>query len=341
MAKEKTTRPQRPDAERRLRQAGRHSRTIRLLQLLLSRGRYGMKDLAAELNCTKRTVYRDLKVLEYAGVPWHHDPEGNCYRVRPGYLFPVMLPTDDELMGQALASAIAKAPGLDVSKGARSVTQRLAAKVGEDQAKLLSDAEQLVGVLNLKLADHRLCGDLIRTIQWSLVHGKQLTGQYASPYQKQLGKGKMILNPVRLCLVQQAWYLVAQPADKAELRTYRVARFQSLRMLETQAKVPVDFDLNEYFGNAWGVYRGSERYDVEVLFNAEAAPLVTETIWHKTQTVKQHKDGSATLSFSVDGLDEILWWILGWSGRAKVLQPGKLRQMVVEQLRAALKLQIE
>ena len=48
------------------------------------------------------------------------------------------------------------------------------------------------------------------------------------------------------------------------------------------------------------------------------------------------EDGRMTLAFTVDGLDEIGWWIMGWGGRAKVIKPAKLREMVVEQLRAAL-----
>jgi predicted DNA-binding transcriptional regulator YafY len=54
--------------------------------------------------------------------------------------------------------------------------------------------------------------------------------------------------------------------------------------------------------------------------------------------VKQHKDGSVTLQFQVDGLDEIVWWVLGWSGRARILQPERLRKMVVEKLKAAIAL---
>lgn len=45
-----------------------------------------------------------------------------------------------------------------------------------------------------------------------------------------------------------------------------------------------------------------------------------------------------TLTFRVDGLEEILWWVLVWSGRATVLRPPELRELVVEQLRKALSL---
>jgi len=63
---------------------------------------------------------------------------------------------------------------------------------------------------------------------------------------------------------------------------------------------------------------------------------VIETTWHATQKIKQHPDGTAMLSFRVDGLDEILWWVLGWSGRVQVIKPVELSKMFVTQLQAAL-----
>ena len=64
----------------------------------------------------------------------------------------------------------------------------------------------------------------------------------------------------------------------------------------------------------------------------------TATTWHKTQRVECLEDGGVRLMFTVDGLDEIVWWILGWSGRAKVHAPEDLRAMVVGRLRDALQL---
>jgi hypothetical protein len=52
--------------------------------------------------------------------------------------------------------------------------------------------------------------------------------------------------------------------------------------------------------------------------------MVTETTWHHTQRALRH-DGSVTLSFRVDGLDDVVWWVLGWTGRAEVVGPPGLR----------------
>lgn len=326
----------RPDAERRLRQSDRLARVFRVLQLIQSRGRYSAKEIAAEIECSERTVYRDLQVLLMAGVPYYFSEEENCYRIRPGWQFPVLNLTPDELLGQAIAGAISKAPGLDVSRGAKAASTKLAAKSSEQTARILTDAAQLVAVLDLKLADHSRHHEALKTIQWALLERKQLAGHYISPYQER--PVTLTLDPYRLCLVHQAWYLIARPASSKDPRTYRAMRFKSLRMLDAPAEVPEDFDLPGYFGNAWGVFRGKEAFDVAVQFTKDAAAIVRETKWHPTQKAKEHPDGTVTLSFRVDGLEEIVWWVLGWSGRAKVVKPEKLRTMVLEKLQSAIEL---
>jgi predicted DNA-binding transcriptional regulator YafY len=145
-----------------------------------------------------------------------------------------------------------------------------------------------------------------------------------------------VLHPYRLLLTRQAWYLIARPADADGPRVYRVARFAALRPLDRPADVPTDFDLRGYLGNAWSVFRGDETCDVELLFHQDAARIVAETTWHHTQQVHRNPDGTATVTFRVDGLDEIIWWLLGWAGFVTVVRPERLRQMFVEQLRAGL-----
>jgi predicted DNA-binding transcriptional regulator YafY len=292
--------------------------------------------LAAEQECSVRTVHRDLAVLELAGVPYTYDWYHDCYRVHPDYRFPALNLTEDELLGQATAAVIAGAPGLDIGTGARPATRKLEVASGERVAQMLAEAQRITAVLDLKLADHRQHRDMLSTVQRALLSRRQLAGRYRSPHQPRTVS--LRLHPCRLCLVRQAWYLIGRPADNDQLRTYRVTRFQSLRMLDDPADVPEEFDLRAYFGDAWGVYRGDKTYEVEIRFSPEAAALVTETTWHHTQTVRRHKDGSVTLGFRVDGLEEILWWVLGWSGRARVIRPPELRAMLVKQLRTALEM---
>ena len=82
MAKKRT------DAERRLRQSDRLARVLRVLQLIQSPGPWTAQSIAQELECSERTVYRDLQTLSAAGVPWYFDDLSQSYRIRDGYKGP-------------------------------------------------------------------------------------------------------------------------------------------------------------------------------------------------------------------------------------------------------------
>ncbi len=328
--------PGRPDRDRRVRQNARIARVLGVLNLIQSRGRWNAQAIADELECSERTVYRDLEVLEFSGVPWFFDKNQQCYRVRPDFQFPILMLSEDEALGQAVATAISKTPGLNVGSGAGPTSRKLAASSSEQVQQVFADVGRLIDVFNLKLADHSKHQEIIKTAQFALFQGKQLTGTYESPYEE--NPVKLTIHPYRLCLIKQAWYIIGHMEGEKKPKTFRVARFKSLRSLDTSADVPEDFDLRDYFGNAWAVYRGEQSYDVGLRFFSDAAKVVQETTWHHTQKVKSHKDGSVTLSFQVDGLSEILHWILSWSGQARVQQPDELKELYIKTLEDAIQI---
>lgn len=328
--------PRRLDRDRRVRQNARIARVLGVLNLIQSRGRWNLKAIASELECSTRTIQRDLEVLEFAGVPWYVDPADKCYRVRADYQFPTLMLTQDETIGQVVATALSKASGLDISSGASPTTRKLAATGNGEIQQLIADAARMIEVFDLKLVDHSQHQVVVKTLQNALLQGNKVSGRYDSPYEDETVR--LTIHPYRLCLVKQAWYVIGHIEGETEAKTFRVARFKSLRMLEEPALVPDQFDLGEYFGNAWSVYRGEKSYQVKLRFEPQAARIVAETIWHHTQEVKQHQDGSVTLNFTVDGLDEILHWVLAWSGKVKVEAPETLRTMLLQELNAAISL---
>ena len=327
----------RPDRDRRVRQADRLARVLRVLDLVQSRGRWTTKAIADEIECSERTVYRDLDVLKFAGIPYYREGDDQFIRVRSDFRFPVMALTDDEVLGLSLATVLTKSPGLDVTTGATPTTRKLAAVSTEKTQELIDDAMRLISVLDLKLADHSRHHEAIKVVQSALLQSRQITGHYESPYEQ--APVKLKLHPYRLCLIKNAWYVIGRLTDEDSPKTFRVARFKSLRALADGAIIPDDFDLKSYFGNAWAVYRGLESHEVELKFSKESAQVVTETIWHHTQRVTRHKDGKVTLQFTVDGLNEILHWILSWAGRVRVQKPEVLKTLFIQSLENAIEMQ--
>ncbi len=94
--------------------------------------------------------------------------------------------------------------------------------------------------------------------------------------------------------------------------------------------IPKGFAVARHLGNAWRMIRGDKSRDVELLFDKEFAETVADTHWHKTQEVIWRDDGSMSVRCTVDGLDEIVWWVLSMGPHYVVKRPAELARRVQE-----------
>lgn len=127
----------RTDAERRARQCERLSRVLRVMRLIGGPGRWDATSLAAELECSERTVHRLLQTLSMAGVPWHFDEKSKCYRVRKGFKMPGDSIITGEKSGLTPADLVA--------------TQRMAARLREDLQRAADTAGEFHNAITAML----------------------------------------------------------------------------------------------------------------------------------------------------------------------------------------------
>ena len=104
----------------------RADRLLSLALLLQARGRMSARELAAELEVSVRTVYRDIAALNAAGVPVLAEPgpNGGCTLVE-GYRFPLRGLSPDE----AEALLVLGAPGVAADLGLAEVLDSAQHKV--------------------------------------------------------------------------------------------------------------------------------------------------------------------------------------------------------------------
>jgi len=59
-------------------------------------------------------------------------------------------------------------------------------------------------------------------------------------------------------------------------------------------------------------------------------------MWHPSQILRQHRDGSLEMRIETSGHKELVRWVLSWVPDVEVLAPRSLRERVREKLRTAL-----
>ncbi len=93
-------------------------------------------------------------------------------------------------------------------------------------------------------------------------------------------------------------------------------------------ELPKDFDFQKLSGSRFGVHRGDEDINVEILFSRRVADYVKERIWHSGLHIEEHKSGDVTLFLTVNHLLELKRWILSWGVEARVLAPDSLAREI-------------
>jgi proteasome accessory factor B len=300
-----------------------------VIALLRGPSSYNARRLAEHFGASIRNIYRDIAVLELAGVPVYYDAEfgtGGGYRIRSDWWFPHVGLTDKECLDLAVLTRAAENRSIPLLEDVSSVRDKLLGTLPVKQQDLIRTATELYDVLGLQIADHSNCRSTMTALQTALLKHQQIEARYRSPHQNKTVK--LRLEPQRIFLAGPAWYLAARDTKDAEVKLFRVARFQSVKVLNKPSVGDRAVSLRQLLGNAWCVYRGDRDWHVEIAFAPEVAELVAETRWHHTQELEQRRDGSLIFRATVSGLNEVVWWVLGWGERATVLKPKELADEV-------------
>jgi predicted DNA-binding transcriptional regulator YafY len=248
----------------------RASRLVQLLLVLQTRGRTTAAALAAELEVTTRTIYRDVEALSAAGVPIYAESgHGGGIQLVDGYRTDLTGLSDDE----ARALALAGAPDAAAQLGLGSVLLAAQAKV---DAALPAELRTRAGRLRERfLLDapgwfrepERLA--VLPALSAAVWDGWRIE----IGYRRGDGEVTRRLEPLGLVLKAGVWYLLAAAAGSSSVRTYRVSRVTALTTLDERAVRPPAFDL----AAAWTA--ANARFDRDIRPLEVRALVATDQLW--------------------------------------------------------------
>jgi predicted DNA-binding transcriptional regulator YafY len=246
----------------------RADRLVSLVLLLQARGRATARAIAAELEVSVRTVYRDLEALTAAGVPvlTESGPGGGC-RLMEGYRFPLRGLRPDE----AEALLILGVPGV---LGELGLDRALDA--AQRQIRVTAGGPYGGGAALVHLDMPRWFGSqeevpCLRDLARALRSRRRVAVRYR-PHDGSDGADPRVVGPLGLVNKAGLWYLVALPAGSPGARVYRVARIASARVLAEPFERPAGFELAAFW-RRWSAEFEASRPRLAVTLRASPAAL--------------------------------------------------------------------
>lgn len=223
----------------------RASRLIRIILLLQARGSATAEALAAELDVSVRTIYRDLTDLGAAGVPVYGERgQGGGYRLVGGFRTSLTGLTTEETSTLLLSGAAAPVVGELGIGGLLAATRlKLLAAVPPGMRGVATRAEQRFHLDPAGWAHTRARPtDHLRTVARAVWEDRMLRLRY------QRGDGTIVrrtLHTLGLVHKTGTWYLIA--AHRGATRVYRIDRIQQATALDEPAQRPPDFELTDFW----------------------------------------------------------------------------------------------
>jgi predicted DNA-binding transcriptional regulator YafY len=198
-------------------------------------------ELAAKFSVSVRTIYRDIRALEDAGIPIYVD-EGKGYSLMEHYRLPPVMFTESEANALIIAEQLVlnnKDSSLikDYSEAIDKIKSVLTLNI-KDKANLLTDRTQSKQIENIERTSNNLS-----ILQFALTNFLLTKIEYANEANQTTDR---TIEPFALLSARSNWLLVAWCLLRQEFRYFRLDRIKKIEVL-SEMFTPQDLTLQEYF----------------------------------------------------------------------------------------------
>ncbi len=295
-------------------------------------------ELAVDLECHKRTVYRDLEALQMAGFPLYTEQEGGrtywSILNAPRQQMPLPLNVT-ELMALYFSRNMLKIlEGTAIFDSLSTLFDKVRATLPPEYTDYL---DRLTGSLEVGVKAHKPYQQFQQALDQ--VHQAVQELRLIDIDYHSMGRNTMTqrrVAPYKVWFYDETFYLIGYCHMRKSIRLFAIDRIEKITIMDKHFDPPQGFDANRFMQESFGVFRG-DPVKVRIRFSPHIAGYIKEKIWHPNQGLEENEDGSLIFTAEVAGIQEIKYWVLKWGAGATVLAPESLRTAIAQETAAMAK----
>jgi predicted DNA-binding transcriptional regulator YafY len=300
---------------------------LKILSLVAIQARTA-KELQERLNALPNTIHRDLRLLLSMNLIQHQDTHYSSTKTNPFRL------NDVESLAVYSALRLFYHHATEYNEHYRSALEKMTAMLrGAPQQLALEMQKSFAKRKNAKLSRNN---ELIATA-W--LEGRWLNADYQNPYAEKARKIRLAVYFLEINPQNHATYVIGFDATgkQHDIRIFKLSRLSNVQLLEETYTIPTDFNPFDYLATAWGIMRDDDQ-TVRLRFNPSLKQYLTEEHFSRETQCQHNADGSTEITLQVGGTLELIPWIRGWGASVEVLEPLELREELIAEAQAVLRL---
>jgi predicted DNA-binding transcriptional regulator YafY len=264
-------------------------------------------------------------------LPMEFDPQRNgWYFTKPVPFFPSIPLTEREVVGLFVAQkSIEQYKGTALEPVLNGAFRKMMAGLDDAVKYSLGDLEQVVSIRPLAPGD----ADMEKFQLFTRAIREKRVVRFVYRKHGKVTTGVKLVHPHHVAYVNNLWTLFAFDPKAKGIRKFVFFRVTGLELTDERFAVAQRLDLNKELEGSMGVFKGTEKHEVIIEFDAWGADDVRGRTWHASQKLKDHPTGGLTVTMTLNNLEEVERWVLSFGEHAEVVQPPELRERVEQTVR--------
>lgn len=301
----------------------RFDRTLAMLVLLQSIRRIKAQELSDRFGVSLRTIYRDIRSLEAAGVPVIGEA-GLGYSIMDGYRLPPIMFTSEEAGSFVAAERLMhKFTDHALRANFESALNKVKSVLRGNEKELLERLEEKVWISQGSELFNKEISNALEILFKSIAEQRQVFLEYQS-----FGADDSTtrcIEPVGIFHEHTHWHLYAYCHLRNDYRQFRTDRILSIKNTDTPF-TREHANMKEFAKNG----NGHNKMRVVIAVKKKAARYIGSNMEYFGLVTKKVVENEMVLEFQNNDPESLARWYLMFGDQARIIEPEHFRTRIKE-----------
>ena len=283
------------------------------------------QEIADRFEISLRTVYRDVRSLEEAGVPIGAEA-GKGYFLSDGFHLPPVMFTPEEANALMLGSKLIEGQtDHSIRQHFYEAMLKIKSVLKNAEKEGLQELEERIEVSSpIQGETTDFPNNFLATIQKALIQDSVLRFKYYSNYNGEYSERQV--EPMGLVHYSGFWHLLAYCRLRKAPRNFRVDRLVKLEMIDERFDKSKHSSFKDFMQK---MVEGTELYNAKITIRKDVARFVsTQKYYQGFVNESDFNSDYLEMAFLVPSLDYFSRWLTSLGDSIQVLEPDSLKELM-------------